>query len=87
MTQKIDPLHHRSKNDIKKWLKEKKWYQKYADNLKIEYPDINERRKFLSGDKNTSTISAAFCYRDTPEGVDFWSQIEEMFLKWYFYQE
>ena len=58
---------------------------KYVDNLKIEYPDINERRKFLSGDKNTSTISAAFCYRDTQEGVDFWSQIEEMFLKWYYY--
>lgn len=87
MPQQIDPLHHRSKTEIKKWLKTRDWYEKYVNNLKVEYQDIYQRQKFLSGENDTSTISAAFCYRDTPEGIEYWSQIEEQFLKWYYYQD
>lgn len=87
MIQPLDPLNHRSKSDIKKWLKQKDWYQQYIDNLKVEYPNINARQKFLLGENEQYTISSAFCYRDTPEGIEYWSQIEEMFLRWYYYQD
>lgn len=87
MTQPIDPLRHRSKSDIKKWLKERDWYNRYVDNLKVEYQDISQRQKFLFGDKGTNTISAAFLYRDTPEGTEYWTKVEEQFLKWYYYQD
>ena len=87
MTQPIDPLRHRSKSDIKKWLKERDWYNRYVDNLKVEYQNINQRQKFLLGDKGAYTISAAFLYTDTQEGSEYWSKVEEQFLKWYYYQD
>ena len=87
MTQQIDPLRHRSKTDIQKWLKTRDWYEKYVENLKGEYQDISQRQKFLFGDKGASTISAAFLYMDTPEGSDYWVNIEEQFLKWYYFQD
>lgn len=87
MLQPLDPLHHRSKSEIKKWLKKRDWYKKYVNNLKTEYQDINQVQAFLLGEKESSTISAAFCYSETPEGVDFWLKQEELFLTWYFYQE
>ena len=87
MTQKIDPLHHRSKNEIKQWLKKKDWYEKYVDNLKVEYPDMNKRQEFLLGEKGVNTIAGAFSYSETPEGAGFWLKQEELFLSWYFYQE
>jgi hypothetical protein len=63
------------------------WYERYVENLKIEYQDISQRQKFLLGDKGVYTISAAFCYMDTPEGTEYWSKVEEQFLKWYYYQD
>ena len=87
MTQPIDPLRHRSKTDIKKWLKTRDWYEKYVENLKVEYQDISQRQKFLLGEKSIFTISAAFLYTDTPEGADYWAKVEEQFLKWYYYQD
>ena len=87
MTQPIDPLNHRTKNDIKKWLKTRDWYDKYVNNLKVEYTDIYRRSKFLFGDMGTSTISGAFFYSETPEGAEYWLKIEETFLKWYYYQD
>ena len=87
MFQPIDPLHHRSKNETKKWLRTRDWYDKYINNLKVEYTNIYQRRKFLLGDMEVSTISAAFCYSETPEGSEYWIKIEETFLKWYYYQD
>ena len=87
MTQSIDPLHHRSKSDIKKWLMARDWYERYVENLKGEYQDINQRQKFLLGDKGASTISSAFLYMDTPEGTEYWAKVEEQFLKWYYLQD
>ncbi len=87
MVQPINPLHHRSKTEIQKWLKTRDWYNKYVNNLKVEYTNISQRRKFLLGDMETGTISAAFCYSETPEGAEYWLKIEETFLKWYYYQD
>ena len=87
MTQSIDPLRHRSKADIKKWLMARDWYERYVENLKGEYQDINQRQKFLLGDKGASTISSAFLYMDTPEGTEYWAKVEEQFLKWYYLQD
>lgn len=87
MTQPIDPLRHRSKSDIKKWLMARDWYERYVENLKGEYQDINQRQKFLLGDKGAGTISSAFLYSDTPEGTEYWAKVEEQFLKWYYLQD
>jgi hypothetical protein len=63
------------------------WYERYVENLKGEYQDINQRQKFLLGDKGASTISSAFLYSDTQEGTEYWAKVEEQFLKWYYLQD
>ena len=60
------------------------WFNKYKRNIIKE--DESKLDYFLSGNAGMNTISAAFMYRDTPEGIRYWGKREERFLRWYYYQ-
>lgn len=77
---------HRSERAIKCWLITRIWYKKYKYNLHQEHGNYEKEMEFLNGLYGELTISGAFCYRDTPEGVEYWGKKEEKFLRWYYYQ-
>lgn len=77
---------HRSESAIRFWLITRIWYMNYKYNLHQEYDDYDKEMQFLNGLYGEQTISSAFCYRDTPEGVEYWGKKEERFLRWYYYQ-
>lgn len=80
-------MKHRSELETKLWLKTRLWFKKYKANLCYTF-DGNEDMitPFINGEMGPSTISAAFYYKDTPEGVEYWGKREERFLRWYYYQ-
>lgn len=43
-------------------------------------------KEFVTGENDTSTISNAFYWPDTPEGTKYWAKREHEFLAWYFGQ-
>jgi len=77
----------RTANEIGRWLKRRLWFQKYVYNLINEHIDREEIVKYISGEMGDITISGAFKYSDTEEGLEFWGQKEEQFLKWYYHKE
>ena len=86
MTQ-LDPNHHRSDAETKLWLRTRIWYKRYVKNInndEINEPEMIEN--LLNGKYGARTISSAFMYRNTPEGVRYWCKKEERFLRWYYYQ-
>lgn len=75
----------RSENEIKVWLITRFWYKKYMYNLMKENPD--EADNYLDGKMGPYTLSSAFTYRNTPEGIEYWGKKEEKFLIWYYHQK
>ena len=67
------------------WLKTRLWYRKYKRYLHNEYDDPDIEERFLLGLEQEKTLSSAFSYRDTEEGVRYWGKREERFLRWYYY--
>ena len=62
------------------------WYRKYKRNLHNEYNDPDIEESFVNGLYGASTISSAFYYNGTPEGIKYWGKREERFLRWYYCQ-
>lgn len=75
----------RSATAIRFWLMTRIWYKRYLTNLLYENPD--DADDFLDGKMGVTTISGAFMYSDTPEGVNYWGKKEEQFLRWYYHQK
>ena len=69
------------------WLHTRLWFNRYKTNLHNEYDDPDIEQRFLSGLEQEQTLSSAFCYRDTKEGVEYWGKREERFLRWYYYED
>ena len=79
-------MNHRSEWEIKWWLRTKTWYRRYKRNLHLTYDDIDKEMEILNGKFHEQTISAAFLYSTTPEGLEYWGKVEERFLRWYYFQ-
>lgn len=79
-------MRHRSEITVWLWLHTRPWLNKYKSNLHNEYDDPEKEECFLNGLYGEQTISSAFCFRETPEGIDYWGKREERFLRWYYYQ-
>ena len=82
----LNPNHHRSDVETKLWLRTRIWYKRYVKNLEKEIDDPDMKQDFLNGKYGARTISSAFTYRNTQEGVRYWCKKEERFLRWYYYQ-
>ena len=77
-------MKHREAKEVSRWLRRRLWFNKYKRNIIEE--DESRLDYFLSGNAGMTTLSAAFMYRDTPEGIKYWGKREERFLRWYYYQ-
>ena len=76
---------HRSPKAVQIWLMTRTWFKKYKKYLFNEY-DYDRANFFLYGLYGESTISSAFAWGETEEGVSYWAKKEEKFLRWYYYQ-
>ena len=76
----------RTPKEISRWLKRRSWYHKYVYNLINEHLNREEIVKYVSGEMKDMTISGAFKYSDTEEGITYWGKKEEQFLRWYYHQ-
>lgn len=76
----------RSSNEIRIWLRTRFWYKKYLHNI-LDCWDYDIADSYLKGFEGVNTISAAFPYSETPEGIKYWGKREERFLRWYYHQK
>ena len=56
----------------------------YVLYLMKEHPDKKEQYSFLNGEEGEYTISAAFFWGSTKEGLIYWGKKEHKFIRWYY---
>ena len=88
----------RSAEEISKWLRKQKFFDAYKRNVElgfqaggIEDMDLHGTandyiNEYLNGKLGKSTISSAFFWSQTEEGVEYWANAEYKFLRWYYKQ-
>ena len=59
---------------VHKWLFSQPWIGQFIDNLRNDGVDPQNMLFILLGEDGYGTIADAFCWEDTPEGYDFWSE-------------
>lgn len=70
---------------ISKWLQKQDWYESYVENLE-RYRDYDSEgiKRFLNGCMYDETIIVAFPWYLSPEGYDYWREINNEFAEWYY---
>lgn len=78
----------RTAKEIRKYLKQQKWYKDYIYNAKRDakiwgriYP--RDEKNFIRGYKKEGTICGAFFWMDAFIGSSKWSLRDKNFVKWY----
>lgn len=66
---------------IKKWLKKQPWYNRFVYNMDNSRNSSYDH--ILSGNEGAFTIRISFIWKNSPEGHDFWENIDNQFIQWY----
>lgn len=66
--------------------KEQPWWSAYKKNVENVYKDCDRLFDILAKGKRSAEafINEAFTWRETPEGVDFWTDVEKDFKEKYY---
>lgn len=74
---------------IRAWLETRRWFKKFKRNLEKQAklnPELQETvDNILEGWYGHSTISAAFKWENTPEGLGYWAKRNSEFIRWFDY--
>lgn len=71
-------------NHFLQYLKKMKILKRFQDNLyKSREVNLLEYYQTLKGEEYSSLISAAFAWHETPEGSEFWYDINSNFIRFY----
>lgn len=65
---------------VHKWLFSQPWIGQFIDNLRNEGLDPQKMLSILLGEHGIQTINKAFCWKDTPEGHNFWSEKDSQLI-------
>ena len=79
----------KTEQEIKEWLETRRWFKKFKRNLEKQAklnPELQETvDNILEGRYGHSTISAAFKWENTPEGLGYWARRNIEFIRWFDY--
>lgn len=59
------------------WILKQPWLSQFVDNCVAIKTSPDMILAYLLGTESYSTISSAFLWSSTPEGGDFWSEIDD----------
>ena len=74
----------RTAKEIRQYLMQQRWYKDYVRNVKKHpYRTKESKKEVLRGDKKEDTILFAFSWYLTSQGVEYWTNVWDKFMKWY----
>ena len=70
---------------VAKWLQKQEWYESFIETLnRFREYDSEDVGRFLDGSMKADTIYLAFPWYLSPEGMDFWQEIDKQFREWFY---
>lgn len=77
-------MNEKSNAAVAKWLQKQEWYDSFIETLdRFREYDSEDVGRFLDGSMKEDTIYRAFPWYLSPEGMDFWKEIDKQFRDWY----
>ena len=73
----------RTREAIAKWLEKQEWYEVFCDNMVLQSRATETKYECINGLFYEDTISGAFSWAFTPEGDEYWREINKGFIAWY----
>lgn len=59
------------------WMLKQPWLSQFVDNCIAAHDSPDEILSYLLGAESANTINAGFIWSKTPEGIDFWKNIDD----------
>lgn len=69
---------------VANFLLEQEWYDAWYDNLILQEEDFDLVRHFVEGHEGASTIENSIVWYLTPEGDEYWREINKRFKEWFY---
>lgn len=74
----------KNRRKIARWLEQQEWYEAWIDNMNIQgYLDPEQMNEYIYGLNDEHTIISSMVFTQTPEGQEFWDNVNQEFLDWY----
>lgn len=74
----------RNSATVAKWLREQEWYDAWVDNLELQEDDLAIVNWYKAGHELEKTLTGSIIWHLTPEGDEYWRNINEQFKEWYY---
>lgn len=74
----------RSDIAVSLWMEDQEWFDAWNDNLVLQVEDDDLRIWYAEGHEGVETIKNSIIWYLTPEGYDYWREIDKQFRKWYY---
>ena len=68
---------------VAKWLEKQEWYEAWLDNMNLQDLSENEKSQCIYGYYGLDTNRGSIIWMITPEGGDYWDEINQQFIRWY----
>lgn len=69
---------------VQKWIKSQQWWDKFKKNFEAQKPLMYPTMTELLQKSFQEPIASAFYWDRTPEGFEFWKDIDNQFLDFYY---
>ena len=77
-------MNGKSNAAVAKWLQKQEWYDSFIETLYRFRDYDSDVARFLDGSMKEDTIYLAFPWYFSPEGMDFWNDIDKQFREWFY---
>ena len=69
---------------VAKWLQKQEWYEAWLDNMRLQdFLSEGRKHEYALGLYGEVTICDSIVWLMTPEGYDYWDEINQQFIRWY----
>lgn len=74
----------RTAKEIRKYLKQQKWYKDFVRNTRFRFKYSKSKAKYvIRGYCKKDTIACAFLWDRIPQDHEYWEAIDNRFRNWY----
>lgn len=72
----------RSNAAVAKWLEKQEWFDAWVENMRLQ--DVEYVEEYIRGFRGEITLVNSFVWQMTPEGDDYWQEIDKQFKEWFY---
>lgn len=81
-------MRRRTNAAVAKWLEKQEWYEAWIDNMNLQdFLSEDSKLEYILGLRGEETICDSITWAITPEGYDYWEEINRQFKAWFYGEE